>query len=172
MDENNQNKIETVNSEIDKHLRVVKQKINTYLTNTQSSDVLIIKSHLICEYYLNQILLIKEKCDSRDIKDLSFFVKTQKAFDLNNSFEKIIYLKIIALNDIRNKTGHELEYVLTESDVDALGYINGKEYILKKFDFDDIQKTLHDILIDTVLDISLFLFRLISNEKKKLSGSK
>lgn len=155
-------------SEIDKHIRVVRQKIDTYLADTQSSDVLIIKAHLICEYYLNQILLVKEVCDSNEMKKLSFFDKTQKAFDMNSPYEKIIYRKLKALNDIRNKTGHELEYTLTESDVDALGYINGKEYVLIKYDFDEIQKTLHHILIDTVLDVSLCLFRLIKKEKESL----
>jgi hypothetical protein len=154
--------------EIKKHIRVVQQKIDTYLADTQSPEVLIIKSHLICEYYLNQILLVKEVCDSNEMRKFTFFDKTQKAFDLNNSFEKYIYRKVKALNDIRNKTGHELEYILTESDVDTLGYINGKEYVLKKYDFDNIEKTLHFILVDTVLDVSLCLFRLITREKKAL----
>jgi hypothetical protein len=155
-------------SEIDKHIRVVRQKIDTYLTDTQPPEVLIIKSHLICEYYLNQILLIKELCESNQMRRLTFFDKTQKAFDLSNDFEKFIYRRVKALNDIRNKTGHELEYILTESDVDDLGYVTGKKYVLKKYDFDNIQKTLHYILVDTVLDVSLCLFELISKEKEEL----
>jgi hypothetical protein len=155
-------------SDIDRHIRVVRQKIDTYLSSSQSSDVLIIKAHLICEYYLNQILLVKEVCDSNEMRKLSFFEKSQKAFDLNNAREKLIYRKVKALNDIRNKTGHELEYTLTESDVDELGYVDGKEYVFKKYDFDEIEKTLHYILINTVLDISLFLFTLIKKEKTSL----
>lgn len=155
-------------SDIDRHIRVVRQKIDTYLSSSQSSDVLIIKAHLICEYYLNQILLVKEVCDSNEMQRLSFFEKSQKAFDLNNTREKLIYRKVKALNDIRNKTGHELEYTLTESDVDELGYVDGKEYVFKKYDFDEIEKTLHYILINTVLDISLFLFTLIKKEKTSL----
>ena len=155
-------------SDIDRHIRVVRQKIDTYLSSAQSSDVLIIKAHLICEYYLNQILLVKEVCDSNEMRKLSFFQKSEKAFDLNNAREKLIYRKVKALNDIRNKTGHELEYTLTESDVDELGYVDGKEYVFKKYDFDEIEKTLHYILINTVLDISLFLFTLIKKEKATL----
>ena len=126
MNENNQNKVETTSSEIDKHIRVVRKQIDTYLADSQSSDILIIKTHLICEYYLNQIIIFKETVDYNEMKKMSFFQKNEKTFNLNNQLEKIIFLKLKALNDIRNKISHELEYRLTESDVDMLGYINGK----------------------------------------------
>lgn len=166
----NDETINTEPTELDKHFRAVEKKIDTYLSPEQPPDVLIIKAHLICEYYINQILLVKELCNSKEIRDLTFFNKMQKAFKLENAQEKFIYDKIDALNKLRNKTGHELEYKLSESDVDELGYINGKEYIFKKYDFESIEKALHYLLVDTVVDVSFFLMRLVKKEKEAIKN--
>lgn len=100
--------------EISKHIRVVKEKIDTYLSEDQPSDVLIIKSHLICEYYINQILLVTEKCNSKEMRDLTFYKKLQKVFNKEELREKPLYRKVKTLNNLRNKTYLEKKRFLAE----------------------------------------------------------
>jgi hypothetical protein len=116
---------------------------------------------------MNQILIVKDLCKANQIKNLSFFEKLSKSFDQKNGSERDLYYKMTQLNKLRNKLGHELEYVLSESDVDELGYINGKEYVFEKYDFVEIDDLLRNTLIAFVADVSLFLFNLIYLEKEE-----
>lgn len=152
--------------EIAKHLRVLKDKLSRFLSEKNPADVLIIKSHLVCEYYLNQILILKGVCNATELNKLSFFDKNQKALDRGKNAEKETFDSLQVLNKLRNKVGHELEYVLSESDVDNLGFIRGKEYILEKYDFESLQEQLRQTLTLLVVDIALVLFDLVDAEKK------
>lgn len=167
---NNQNNTEIkkqIESDVAKHIRVLRGKITKFLSEEKPSDVLIIKSHLICEYYINQVLIVKDSCTAKEITNLSFYDKVNKAFDTKNSEEKILHDKMTGLNKLRNKVGHELEYVLSESDVDTLGYITGKEYVFNKYDYPEIDGLLRNTLTMIVINVSMFLFELISIEKRK-----
>jgi len=152
-------------SELSKHLRVLKDKLVRFLSPQTPPDVLIIKSHLICEYYLNQILILKGICSADQINNLSFSEKNEKALDKNIIIEKSSYDALKILNKLRNKVGHELEYVLSESDVDSLGFIQGKEYILNKYDFETLAEQLRDTLTDVVINIAVRLFKLVEAQK-------
>ena len=153
--------------EIDKHVRVLKEKINKFLSGEKPSDVLIIKSHLISEYYLNQILVLKNLFPPQEIDQLNFYEKNKKSFDLQTPNEKNIYERLKKLNKLRNKVGHELEYTLSEFDVDTLGYLTGKDYILIKYDYEKIEDLLRFILIGIVIDLAIHVFGLVSIEKEK-----
>lgn len=166
---NQKEKVEKdIKSEITKHIRVIKEKIERFLSEEKPADILIIKSHLICEYYLNQILIVKGISKAKEINKLSFFDKVNKALDMLDEEQKNIHEKLIELNKLRNKIGHELEYVLSESDVDNLGYLTGKEYILNKYDFDKLENLLRRTLVLIVIDVSMLLFQLVSKEKNKI----
>lgn len=162
VNENNNNTLDKIlESDAETHKNIIRNKIEKFLSKEKSSDVLIIKSHLICEYYINQILIIKELCKAKEVKDLDFYHKVNKALSINNPEEKILHEKIIELNKLRNKVGHELEYILSESDVDSLGYISGKDYILEKYKFTDMHELLRRTLIMIAIDISILLFKLV-----------
>lgn len=169
MDKNQTEPKKITESEATKHIRVLRGKIDKFLSKEKPSDVLIIKSHLICEYYINQILIVKGVCVAKEINKLTFFDKVNKSFDTNVPEQKNIHEKMIGLNKLRNKVGHELEYILSESDVDTLGYITGKEYVLEKYDYPEIEDLLRNTLVMIVIDISMHLFQIISTEKTKLS---
>jgi|GEM_PF-2965161 len=154
-----------IKSEIEKHSRALKEKINKFLSAEKPSDVLIIKAHLICEYYLNQILIVKNISNAQEIDKLGFYEKVNKALNIQNHEEKKLRERLIKLNKLRNKVGHELEYILSEFDVDSLGYLTGKEYILSKYDFDTIQELLRYTLCLIVIDIAMLVFGFVSNEK-------
>jgi len=154
-------------SDATQHRRFLQSKIDIYLSIDKPSDVLIIKSHLICEYYLDQILIIKNSCPAKELRNLTFFKKMNLAFNSNNVEEKNLLDQISELNKLRNKVGHELEYTLSESDIDALGFYVGKDYIFRKYDlkYANINYLLGHTLGTIVIEVSMFLFKTVSLEK-------
>ncbi len=44
--------------EFDKHFNIVTVKVKNFLSIIKEPDNLIIKGHLLCEYYLNQLLIL------------------------------------------------------------------------------------------------------------------
>jgi hypothetical protein len=163
----NQEKTSGQSLETKKHLKVLSGKLSTFLSADKPSDVLIIKAHLICEYYLNQILILKEICSDKDIDELSFYDKSNKAFASGDAEQKILLKSLRILNKLRNRVGHELEYKFLESDVDKLGFVSGKEYVLKKYEFDDPLALLRSTLVSIVVDVAIELFALVSVEKER-----
>ena len=157
---------EKQNTEIKKHIRVLTDKLKRFLPDDAPPDIQIVKAHLICEYYLNQILILKNFCSAAKLNQMSFYDKYDKVFDLNNKNQKQIFDSLKILNKIRNRVGHELEYTLSESDVDELGFVRGKEYILEKYDFEKLSDLLRNTLTLIVIDVGLFVFDLVSEQKK------
>ncbi|MEK7579277.1 MAG: hypothetical protein AAB460_01970 [Patescibacteria group bacterium] len=144
------------------------KKIKTFLSDEKPSDILIIKAHLLCEYYINQILILREACSLKDMESFTFNEKIQKAFNLDDLLEKRTFDYVNRLNKLRNKVGHELEYTLSESDVDALGYVQGKEYILEKYDYETDLERLRNVLNTIVIDTALLLISSIKVERQKV----
>ncbi len=155
-----------IKAELEKHQRVLIEKIKSFLATEKPSDVLIIKAHLICEYYLNQILILKKLCTAKQISEKGFFEKCNLALDITKADENECRDSLLGLNKLRNKVGHELEYLLSETDVDSLGFLKGEVYILKKYDFDSLQELLRNTLIGIVIDLSLIVFSLVYDIKK------
>ena len=156
----------TDDSGLSKHITPLREKLSKFLAQDKPTDVLIIKAHLICEYYLNQILIIKESCNANELNRISFSQKNERALNRENQFERQSSDSLRILNRIRNRVGHELEYVLSEADVDALGYVQGKEYILRKYDSSDLSALLRWVLIIIATDIALVLFGLVKKQQK------
>lgn len=153
-------------SEVQKHHRALLEKLRKFLPKESPPDVLIIKSHLICEYYLTQILILRGVCSHRELRDFTFREKLEKALKKNNPVEKESYEEIQKLNRLRNKIGHELEYSLSEADIDELGFPRGKEYIFNKYDFEALPELLRDTLRNIVIGISFIVFTLVDEHKK------
>ena len=128
---------------------------------------MIIKSHLLSEYYINQILILREICSVKDIETWTFHEKIEKALNLTNAEEKLIFDYNNRLNKLRNKVGHELEYSLSESDIDSLGYVQGKDYILNKYEIETDLERLRSMLNNIVINTALILINSIAEEKKK-----
>lgn len=159
---------ENPKTEIQKHYRALTDKLKRFLSKESPSDVLIIKAHLICEYYLNQILILKDLCTSRDLYKLTFHEKSEKALSKADKKENDSLEAIKKLNRLRNKIGHELEYSLSESDVDELGFLRGKDYVIEKYDFETLPDLLRNTLTVIVIDLSFLVFQLVVSQKKAL----
>lgn len=57
---------------------------------------------------------------------MTYCQKLDVALNKNIPYEKNLHEELIALNKLRNKVGHELEFEVSESDIDTLGYTQGK----------------------------------------------
>lgn len=156
---------EKINEDIKKHMDNVRKKIQEHISVEKSPDILILKSHLICEYYLNQILIVKELTTLRELDSLNFYKKANMVVDKKDSIK--LLKKILKLNKLRNKIGHELEYKLSESDIDTIGYIEGKKYINNKYEINDIKMLLINILIEIIIETAMLLFNEITSDKIK-----
>ena len=131
------------------------------------SDTLIIKAHLLCEYYVNQLLILRGLCSFKEVDSLKFWEKIKKAFENGKPNEKLAFNYLNQLNKLRNRVGHELEYSLSESDVDSLGYVAGKDYILEKYKSDTNERRLRAVLERIVLCIAFIAINAIRDEIAK-----
>ncbi len=147
------------------HVDDLIKKINLYLGSEKSADILIIKSHLICEYYMNQLLILREICSAKKLERWNFYEKIKKTLNLNNEAEKLTFNYVNQLTKLRNKVGHKLEYTLSESDVDSLGYIQGKDYILNKYEIETDIERLRNILTTIIINVALLLINTVISEK-------
>lgn len=169
-----ESKSEQVAKRKDFHVHNLVDKIDTFLSEGKPADVLIIKAHLLCEYYINHLLILNGICTAAALKSLPFSAKREKVkplFDFDNADHKKSFELLGRLNELRNKVGHELEYKLSESDVDNLGYMQGKQYILDKYDVETDTERLRNILTDLVINIALILINSVRKEKKKIEAT-
>lgn len=160
-------KPDKLKNEISKHVRVLKDKLNKFLSEDKPPDVLIIKAHLICEYYIDQILVLEDICPVKDMRRLAFSQKLEKVEDKLSEVQKESLNALRTLNTLRNKVGHELEYTLSEFDVDSLGFFRGKDYVLEKYDFEDLSESLRNTLTHIVVDSALLVFTIVDVKKNK-----
>lgn len=104
-------------------------------TSGHSNEVsAILRSHLIAEYYINQIIITY--LDNGKIitskGNFSFHQKLLliKSFNIIN--EKTI-TAIEQLNNVRNNCSHQIDYKLTEDEIDKIGYsLLGKAFTNSK----------------------------------------
>lgn len=157
--------------DFDLHWNAAQTKLTAFLKDKEP-DTLIIKGHLLCEYYFNQLLVLYSEVNISDYENKSWTEKKEKLFSLKCINENI-NRKLGKLNKLRNVLGHELEYVLTESDIDALGFLFGKEYIIDKYKITDKKKLLERYVSKLVVDIAMILLQLTHklSEAPKLSNS-
>ncbi len=120
--------------------------------------LMLLKFHLLSEYYLEQI--INHFLRRGDV------ITSQKNFTYNHklmivkSFD-IIPGNIVAclekLNAVRNKCSHEINYTVTESDVDFIGNPLNTIYFKLKREHQNLKELLHWLFgrIDVSLEVQL-----------------
>jgi hypothetical protein len=124
----------------------------------------------LTEYYLNQFLVITSSEEIVNIDNLSYAQKLQQA-EKDKFFRKKTLMLLTRLNKLRNKVGHELEYKLSESDIDSLGYVFGKKYIIDKYEVSDKKELLHRYMIKIVICISTDTDFAIRHYKSSIEAS-
>ena len=128
--------------------------------------MLVIKAHLISEYYLNQLIALEDI----NFQKLNYPGK----IDRTTSAESTLNIVLYALNKLRNKIGHELDYALSESDIDGLGYklYSKKEYVIKKYDTEDKMDLLRAILVSIIIKLSVQVEIKIKQIKNEMGTEK
>ena len=149
---------------IDKQILRFSRDIGKHLSESLEPELLLLKGHLLIEYYLGLLLILND--EKKEILEETFYKKIQRSKELNIVGDPYME-SIFCLNRLRNRMAHELEYTISESDVDSISMPFGKEYILKKMDAIEenhsnsikkllrwfFEKNLRKILISTIIKI-------------------
>lgn len=172
LDQKNKNSyksIETLELDgiIDKQLERFESDTKKHLPSSLDTTSLLLKGHLLSEYHLGILLVLFG--ENHDILEKTFFEKINRCQVMKILDERNIG-SLIRLNKLRNRMAHELEYVISESDVDFIGMIFGKEYVIEKLESVGTEK--RSKLLYWVLDKNLrgILVKTISKlyEEKKI----
>ncbi len=114
-------------------LKVLIEDFSRHIDPEKDPFVILLKGHLLLEYYLNQIVLLSTK-GIKDIDKKGFFekIKILESVDAN-LFIDGTFDSLKKLNEIRNRLSHSLNFKITESEIDTVGFYFGKEYVLEKY---------------------------------------
>jgi hypothetical protein len=117
---------------------------------------MILRSHLLVEYYLDHVIILE--IPRGDILLKENFSFSQKLFIIEalDILAKEVTDSARALNSVRNRCAHDLDYKVTEVDIDKIGRPFGKEYLeIKKKHFQTIKLLLHWTLCLCVIPIQV-----------------
>jgi hypothetical protein len=98
-------------------------------------SIILLKGHLLIEYYLNYLIILTHDQEKR-VDNLSFYEKIEILENDKCIKTRNIIPCLRQLNNVRNNLSHELNYIVSESEIDSIGFLLGKKYIFKKFDID------------------------------------
>lgn len=105
-----------------------------YITKGDSSAILL-KGHLLVEHYLDHAMLLILDKDAKVYKK-SFYSKIFELKSKDCFWEHSVAIDCLsALNKVRNELAHRLDlnFNVTLSQIDIIGYPLGKEYIIKRY---------------------------------------
>ena len=118
--------------------RMFRQQLDDYedtVGNEEDTSVILLKGHLLVEYYLEQLMILS--ADS--LGQYSRMGFSQKVEHLRTRAFKD-YPRLVAilksLNSTRNNMAHNVRYVVSRGEIDSIGNILGKEYILELYRHD------------------------------------
>ncbi len=90
---------------------------------------MVLRSHLLAEYYFDHILLANIPRGDMLIENKFTFWQKITIVESLNIVAKEVIDSIKGLNAVRNSCAHSLEYKISESDVDKIGRPFGKKYL-------------------------------------------
>lgn len=133
MDQEDSEKI--IKQEVDHQVALIEEYFDRHISTSSDLEYIALRSHLLAEYYLNHLLVLKDDPENPyTIERLSFFEKIKKIKELKiKDLKPWVTNALFSLNRIRNNLSHSLEYKISEADVDSLGFNFGKDYIYRKF---------------------------------------
>jgi hypothetical protein len=155
--------------EKNKHLVNLVEKIVSDLnskvkTETEPATILL-KGHLLLENLLEEVLAVFDLQKKQKISRLSFYEKikllsgTNSGNNINPNIKEACDL-LFSLNEVRNNLAHDLNFKISESDINKIGINLGSEYIIKKYEigYKKIADNLIFLLEKTVRSLGLILF--------------
>ena len=145
-------------------MKVVNPKLDPIL--------MILKALLLAEYYIDQIISLE--IPRGDILLDNNFTFSQKLIMVKalNVMDNSLWDSINALNKLRNRGAHDMEYKISETDIDKIGFPQGKTYTeLKEKQSLDKKTLLHLTLISTISPLD-GLFRHIIQGHRQVKNIK
>ena len=132
-----------------------------------SKDVsIILRCHLLAEYFLDQIILSTLLRGDLIVTDghLTFTNKLLlvKSLDIINDD---VLTSIKHLNTVRNNCSHQMNYNVSEADIDLIGRPFGKEYSKSKQKIKELNSLLEDTLMRTFACLEGDYDKLIKSKK-------
>lgn len=141
------------------HHREFFDKIRTHLPPELTEEILVLRSHLITEYYLNSLLAL-----TLPVREGYRFSSDRVRF--SDKIKKVLELELLQpneieaisrLNKLRNKFAHDINYKVSEADLDFIGFCFGKSYMTDKYSpkddggDKDLKYRLRILLLDVVI---------------------
>lgn len=131
--------------------------------------LMVLKAHLLAEYYLDQLIALEiPRGDVIVDRGFSFSQKLTILKSLNITKNDILDL-LDALNQLRNRCAHDMEYAISEADIDRIGLPQGKSYFELKEEYTG-KKTIRELLNFTLIGIIAPLDGLFIHVKKYHKG--
>ncbi len=154
-------------------IRLIRKQNEEFSKQVVRGDLseILLKGHLLIEYYIDHsMLLIFDK--NAKVHKKSFWNKITELKNSNCFWDHDVAIGcLFSLNKVRNDLAHQLNFEVTISQIDSIGYHLGKEYILKRYSKEDSSEK--DLLLWTLQHIVAMVYypiwkAAIEAEKKKL----
>lgn len=131
--------------------------------------LMVLRAHLLAEYYIDQLICLEiPRGDIILDKGFSFFQKLTILKSLDITKEKLVDC-LEALNKLRNRCAHDMEYAISETDIDKIGLPQGKYYFEDKEKY-PINKNRKTLLHLTLIGIIAPMDGLLIHVKKDHKG--
>ncbi len=137
--------------------------------NGHSKDVsIILRCHSVAEYFLDQIILTSLSRGDLIITDGHFTFNNKLLLVRSlNVVKDDILTSIKHLNTVRNNCSHQMDYSVSEGDIDLIGRPFGKDYSESRRKNKKIDDLLKNTLMITIARLEGSYNRLIKKEEKK-----
>lgn len=145
---------------------VLFEDFSKHIKEEKELFIIFLKGHLLLEYYLNQTILLYIK-DIKNVERKGFFDKVSLLESFNkNLFEQETFSALKKLNELRNRLSHSLNFKITESEIDTVGFCIGRKYVLTKYKNHKSEEALLKwILLEIAQDIIYTIYSEIAKSK-------
>jgi len=153
-------------AEADRLIQVLIRDFSQHIEKETEPFVILLKGHLLLEYYLNQVILLSttgvKNVERKGFYEKVFLVETTD----KNIFKTKTFNSLKKLNELRNRLSHTLNFKITPSEIDPVGFCFEKEYVLKKYNNpDDEAFLLKWVLMKIAQDVFYSIYAEISKSK-------
>ncbi|MCK4553382.1 hypothetical protein KAU19_00260 [Candidatus Parcubacteria bacterium] len=134
-----------------------------------SRDVsIILRCHLLAEYFLDQVILTLIPRGDLILTE-GHFTFTNKLLIVKSldAIDDEVLTSVKHLNTVRNNCSHQMDYSISEADIDLIGRPFGRHYTKLKKENKKFEDLLEDTLMSTMAQFEGCLYSLIDKKQKK-----
>lgn len=121
-----------IDKEADRLIDKINEDFRKHVAKGNLSEILI-KGHLLVEHYMDHVmLLIFDK--KANVRKKSFYTKVKELGKTDCFADKEATIgSLYSLNEVRNELAHQLDFKVTFSQVETIGYNFGKKFVLERY---------------------------------------